>query len=128
MRGVGSARKEEVAAARVYGTEILTAKDVYESGIERILNLVPNGAACLLTIDCDGLDPSIMPAVNAPVPGGLSYRLVINLIHNLAEKADVRGFDLVEFVPEKDINGLGALTAARIIFNMIGALARSESL
>lgn len=128
MRGVGSARKEEVAAARAYGTEILTAKDVYEGGIERILNLVPDGASCLLTIDCDGLDPSIMPAVNAPVPGGLSYRLVIDLIHHLAEKADVRGFDLVEFVPEKDINGLGSLTAARIVFNMIGALARSESL
>jgi hypothetical protein len=32
---------------------------------------------------------------------------------------------LVEFVPEKDINGLAALTAARISFNMIGALVRS---
>ena len=128
MRGVGSARQAEVAAAQAYGAKILTAKDVHEGGIERVLDLVPNGAACLVTIDCDGLDPSIMPAVNAPVPGGLLYRLVIDLIHNLAEKVDVHGFNLVEFVPEKDINGLGALTAARIVFNMIGALARSESL
>ena len=127
-RGVGSARQEEVAAARAYGAEILTAKDVHEGGVERILNLVPDGAACLVTIDCDGLNPSIMPAVNAPVPGGLSYRLVVDLLHGLTEKADVHGFDLVEFVPEKDINGLGALTAARIVFNMIGTLARSNSL
>lgn len=127
MRGVGSARHEEVAAARAYGATILTAKDVYDGGIERILDLVPDGSGCLVTIDCDGLDPSIMPAVKAPVPGGLSYRQVIELIHGLTKKADVRGFDLVEFVPDKDIKGLGALTAARIIFNMIGALARSES-
>jgi len=128
MRGVGSARQEELAAALAYGAEILTAKDVYEGGIQRILNLVEDGAACLVTIDCDGLDPSIMPAVNAPVPGGLSFWQVVDLLHGLTKKADVRGFDLVEFVPGRDINGLGALTAARIVFNMIGALARSESL
>lgn len=127
MRGVGSARQEEVDAAQAYGTTILTAKDVHDGGIDRILDLVTGGSACLMTIDCDGLDPSIMPAVKAPVPGGLSYRQVIELIHGLTQKADVRGFDLVEFVPDKDINGLGALTAARIIFNMIGALARSGS-
>jgi agmatinase len=128
MRGVGSARQEEVAAAQAYGVKILTAKEVHEGGIKPILEFVPNGSACLVTVDCDGLDPSIMPAVNAPVPGGLSYRLVIDLIHNLAQKVAVRGFNLVEFVPDKDINGLGALTAARIVFNMIGALVRSESL
>jgi agmatinase len=128
MRGVGSARQEELAAALAYDAEILTAKDVHEGGIQPILNLVADGAACLVTIDCDGLDPSIMPAVNAPLPGGLSYWQVVDLLHGLTKKADVRGFDLVEFVPERDINGLGALTAARIVFNMIGALVRSESL
>jgi agmatinase len=128
LRGVGSARQEEVAAAQAYGARILTAREVHEGGIERILDLVPGGSACLVTIDCDGLDPSIMPAVNAPAPGGLSYRLVVDLIHRLVEKAEVHGFTLVEFVPQKDINGLGALTAARIVFNMIGALARSNRL
>lgn len=126
MRGVGSARIEEVDAARAYGAEIITAKEAHERGIEQILNLVPDGTACLVTIDCDGLDPSIMPAVNAPVPGGLSYRQVIDLLHGLAQKSEIHGFDLVEFAPDKDINGLGALTAARIVWNMIGALVRNK--
>lgn len=124
MRGVGSARIEEVDAARAYGAEIITAKEVHAKGVERISNLVPNGTPCLVTIDCDGLDPSIMPAVNAPVPGGLSYLQVTDLLHALAKKADIRGFDLVEFVPDKDLNGLGALTAARIVWNMLGVLVR----
>ena len=128
MRGVGSARTEEVTAAQEYGAEIFTAKAVHENGIKQILSLVPNGTACLLTIDCDGLDPSIMPAVGAPVPGGLSYQQVIELIHGLAKKTEILGFDLVEFTPKNDINGLGALTAARIIFNVIGSVARATFL
>ena len=125
MRGVGSARIEDIEAAKDYGAEIITTKSVQDNGIDEILNLVIQGSDCLLTIDCDGLDPSIMPAVNAPVPGGLSYRQIVDLLHGLTKKANVHGFNLVEFVPEKDINGLTALTAARIVFNMIGALVRS---
>jgi agmatinase len=124
MRGVGSARIEEVAAARAYGAELITAKEVHEKGVEKILSRVPDGVTCLVTIDCDGLDPSIMPAVNAPVPGGLSYRQVIDLIHGIAKKSAIHGFDIVEYVPAKDLNGIGALTAARIVFNMIGAWVR----
>jgi agmatinase len=127
IRGVGSARIEEVDAARAYGAEIITAKEVHEKGVERILNLVPDGTACLVTIDCDGLDPSIMPAVKAPVPGGLSYRQVIDLLHGLVQKSEIHGFDLVEFAPDKDTNGLGALTAARIVWNMLGALVRYKT-
>jgi agmatinase len=125
MRGVGSARAEEVEAAKAYGARIITAKNVQDDGIDRILTLVPEGSPCLLTIDCDGLDPSIMPAVNTPMPGGLSYLQVVDLLHGLTKKAKVCGFNLVEFVPEKDTDGLAALTAARMVFNMIGALIRS---
>jgi len=83
MRGVGSARIEEIDAARDYGAEIITAKNIQDGGIDEILSLVTEGSTCLLTIDCDGLDPSIMSAVNAPMPGGLSYRQVVDLLHGL---------------------------------------------
>ncbi len=126
MRGVGSARMEEVAAAKAYGAEIITAKEVHDGGVDQVLALVPDGAACLLTIDCDGLDPSIMPGVNAPVPGGLTYRQVIDLVHGLTKKVCLKGFDLVELMPKNDVNGIAALTAVRIIFNLIGSLVRSK--
>jgi len=69
MRVVGSARIQEIEAAKAYGAEIITAKNVQDGGKDQILNLVPEGSACLLTIDCDGLDPSIMPGVKAPCAG-----------------------------------------------------------
>ena len=65
-----------------------------------------------------------MPAVNAPRPGGLSYWSLVDLIHGIVNKFDIRGFDLVELCLEKDMNGLAALTAARIVANIIGALSR----
>ena len=125
MRGVGSARIEDVEAAKTYKARIITAKTVHDGGIYRILDLVTPGSACVLTIDCDGLDPSVMPAVNTPMPGGLFYPQIVDLVHGLTKKANVCGFNLVEFVPEKDTNGLAALTAARIVFNMVGGLVRS---
>jgi agmatinase len=126
MRGTGSARREEVEAAKAYGVEFITAKEVQDRGVGYILNRIPDGAACLVTIDCDGLDPSIMPAVLAPAPGGLTYRHITDLLHGLSKKASVAGFDIVELVPERDVNKLGAWTAARIICNLIGALVRSK--
>jgi agmatinase len=126
LRGVGSARMAEVKAAQEYGARIVTAKAVHEKGIQPVVDLLPDDKPCLLTIDCDGLDPRTMPAVNVPAPGGLTYQQVIALIHGLTAKAGILGFDLVEFAPENDINGLGALTAARIVLNVIGSVARSR--
>jgi agmatinase len=125
IRGVGSARLEDVEAAQACKARIITAKTIQDGGIDQILRSVAEGSSCLLTIDCDGLDPTIMPAVHTPMPGGLSYRQIVDLLHALTKKASICGFNLVEFVPEKDPNGLAALTAARIVFNMIGGLVRS---
>jgi agmatinase len=127
LRGIGSARAAEVADARGWGASIVTAAEVHRAGIGVALDRVPVGARCLITVDCDGLDPSIMPAVMAPVPGGLWYHQVLELLHGVAAKATIVGFDLVEFVPERDPNGVAALTAARVVCNGIAAIAASRA-
>jgi agmatinase len=91
--------------------------------VGRALGLVPEGAPCLVTVDCDGLDPSIMPAVKASAPGGLTYWHVVELIRGVARKTRIAGFDLVEFMPERDSHGLAARTAARLVCNAIAAIA-----
>jgi agmatinase len=125
LRGVGSARPAELADARAWGARLVLAADVHRHGIGRALELVPTGARCLVTIDCDGLDPSIMPAVAAPAPGGLTYWHVVELLHGLARTARIVGADLVEFAPARDPTGLAALTAARVVCNLIAATATS---
>ena len=69
----------------------------------------------------------MIPAVVAPAPGGLTYWQVVDLIHGIAERAQIAGMDLVEFAPDLDPNGHAALTAARLVCNTIGAVARAAA-
>jgi agmatinase len=126
QRGIGSARPGDFADAQAWGAVFVPGAAVHEHGIAPVLDVVPAGSQVLLTLDCDGLDPAIMPGVIAPAPGGLSYWQAIGILRGVAAKARIAGFDLVEFVPERDLAGLGALTAARIIVNVLGLLARSR--
>ena len=124
IRGLGSARREEVEIARDWGAEIVTACTVHEHGVSAALQHLAEGANCMITFDCDALDSGIMPAVMAPTPGGLTYTQSIDLIAGVVAKARLVAFDMIEFVPERDTNGIAAFTAARIVANTIGHLAR----
>ncbi|WP_448952444.1 agmatinase [Labrys neptuniae] len=124
LRSVGSARLEEVEAAQRYGSRFVTAREVHAQGVAAALRHIPAGAEVVITLDCDGLDPSIMPGVAARTPGGLNYTQVIELIAGVGERARIAGVDLVELYPPADIDGLSALTAFRLLVNVIGAIAR----
>jgi len=52
-----------------------------------------------LSLDLDVFDPSIMPSVSNPVPGGLGFDDVLSLIENLAKNKKIIGIDIVEFCP-----------------------------
>lgn len=125
MRGLGSAREREVKDASAWGASVVTARDIHHDGADAALSLIPMGARCLVTLDCDALDSSVMPAVAYPSPGGLTFIQVIDLIQGAAQKAKIAGFDLIEFVPKKDRGGLAAFAAARIVCNVLGCLARA---
>jgi agmatinase len=124
IRSVGSARVAEVEAARRHGSRLVTAREVHTQGVEGALRHIPEGARTVVTLDCDGLDPGIMPGVAARTPGGLGYTQAIDLIAGLGRRARIAGFDLVELYPPADIDGLSALTAARLLVNAIGTIVR----
>ncbi len=71
MRGV-CARADDVRAARSWESHFVRSAEVHHLGLRPVLDLIPPGARCFVTIDCDGLDPSIMPVIIAPAPGGLT--------------------------------------------------------
>lgn len=123
MRGMGSAREGEVRDATAWGAKLITAATIHEKGIGEALSLIKAGSPLLITLDCDALDWSIMPAVTYPSTGGLTHTQVTRLIQGAIAKARLVGFDLMEFVPKNDQGGIGAFTAARIICNVIGSLA-----
>jgi agmatinase len=124
LRSVGSARLAEIEAAQHYGSRFVTAREVHANGVDAALQRIPEGAQVVITLDCDGLDPGIMPGVAARTPGGLTYTQAIDLIAGVGKRARIAGFDLVELYPPADIDGLSALTAARLLVNAIGTIVR----
>jgi agmatinase len=77
------------------------------------------GEKVYITIDCDGLDPAVMPAVGTPEPGGLSWRELLALLKRVISQKAVVAADVVELCP---IPGLVAPTflAARLVYKLIG--------
>lgn len=126
IRGQGSAGPAEVNAAIAYGAHLISAHDVHSLGMADILERIPEGGNYYITLDADGMDPSVMPAVAYPAPGGLLYDQLRTLIQGLVKKGRVVGMDIVEITPSRDFNNLTAITASRVINMLIGAIARSE--
>ena len=73
-----------------------------------------------ISIDLDGLDPAYAPGVSHPEPGGLSTRDIINFISNI--EGEIIGADIVEYNPYKDINEITAITAAKLLKELIGKI------
>lgn len=73
-----------------------------------------------VSIDMDSLDPAFAPGVSHPEPGGLSTRDIIQIIHQL--KGEVVGGDIVEVNPECDINNITAITAAKLMKEILGKM------
>ena len=73
-----------------------------------------------LTIDVDGLDPSVIPSTGTPLPNGLSWRQAMEVIRVLAmeSRAKLIGADIVEFVPSAVLPGCdpaAARLAAKVL-------------
>lgn len=70
-----------------------------------------------LTFDLDAFDPSIMPSVGTPEPGGLYWHETIKFIEEIAKKVNIVGADVVELMP---IPGLHApnFLAAKLAYNI----------
>lgn len=124
QRGIGSARLSDVADARNWGVEFVSGREVARDGIGRALALVPEGSEVVICLDCDALYPAVMPAVIGRTAGGLTFEQVLGLVEGVAAKARIVGFDMVEFMPERDVDGQGALVAAQLLAAVLGVIAR----
>jgi agmatinase len=123
MRGLGSGNASQTADARAWGAQLVESRRFHQDGAEAALASIAPGSQVLITIDCDGLDPAVLPAVNMPTPGGLTYEDVMAILHGVAARAKIAGFILTEYVPERDdAHRLSALTAARIVAVALGLI------
>lgn len=73
-----------------------------------------------VTIDIDVIDPAFAPGVGTPEPCGFSTKELLNSLYGLKElRDDIIGFDVVEFSPVYDVDGITSVAAAKIVREMI---------
>jgi agmatinase len=115
LRGIGGSRTSELEDARAAGHRLIPAAEVHERGHRWLRDQLPLGGDVFVSIDVDGLDPTVAPATGWPQPGGLSFRHIAGIIAELSRTARIIGGDVVELLPCRDVNGLTALTATRLL-------------
>jgi len=94
-----------------------------ETSIDEILDRLTD--TVYLTFDLDGFDPSFMPAVGTPEPGGLGWYETLKLLRFLAERKRVVGFDVMELCPLPGQISSDFI-AAKLVYKIIGYLVAAE--
>jgi agmatinase len=99
--GVRMSNAAEVAFARAHRERlrIWHADEVHAGGWQAELAERLRGRRVYLTIDVDGLDPSIVPATGTPVPDGLTWHETMEIVRTVAGTAEIVGIDCVELAP-----------------------------
>lgn len=72
-----------------------------------------------ITIDADGFDPSIVPAVGTAEPGGLFWEETLELLRTVCKERKVVGFDVVEIAPAEG-STLSEFTMAKLVYRLMG--------
>jgi agmatinase len=97
--GIRSFSPEEAQLIRQRGYTPFYAHEIGpfdNSWIDLVVEALPE--MVYITLDLDGLDPSVIPGTGTPEPGGLSYRQVINLIKRVGSDRKVVAADINELV------------------------------
>lgn len=106
------------------------------AGGRPMLSIIDEAIAALpervyITVDIDGLDPSLCPSTGTPVPGGLSFQHLSLLLDRLARTGRVIvGFDVVEVAPGPGPLGscIDSIMGARTLLRVCGAALRSQGM
>ncbi len=124
--GIRSISAEEARSLDGLPTRIFCAKDIVgrtDWWDEAVDGLTEN---VYLTIDIDGLDPSLVAQTGTPEPGGLGWYETVGLIRTLARKRRVVGMDLTEYsyVEGQDAS---AFLCAKLIYKSLAFIFEQQT-
>lgn len=120
--GIRAQSVEERKLIKDHRINTFYAKDIVgrQGWIEEVVNKLKSKV--YITIDCDGLDPSVIPATGTPEPGGLLWYETVNLMRTVCRSKNVIGFDVVELAPVRSSHH-SEDTLAKLIYKIMGYIA-----
>jgi len=112
--------KGDLPTTIYWARDIVGRTDWIDEAVDRLRHYV------YLTIDIDGLDPSIVPTTGTPEPGGLGWYETLTLIRRLAEKKRVVGMDLVEYSYNEHYDS-PAFLCSKLVYKSLAYIFRDET-
>ena len=124
--GIRSISADEARELDELPTRIFWARDIVgrdDWWYDAVEGLTEN---VYLTIDIDGLDPSLVSATGTPEPGGLGWYDAIGLIRTLARNRNVVGMDLTEYSYVEG-QSASAFLCAKLIYKTLAFVFEKET-
>lgn len=118
--GIRSVCTEEVEYVRAHPdrARVWYAEQVHEDDWRSELIARIRGKRVFLTIDVDGLDPSIVPATGTPEPDGLTWRETLAILRTVTAHAEVVALDCVELAPTEGLH-MADFAVAKLLYKTI---------
>jgi agmatinase len=119
IRSFGSSKTSDLEEARRWGAKIHSAQEIHADGMKSVVDSLPVGGQFFVSLDVDGLDPSVVPGTIALAPGGIMWWEMVELFEELAKKGNIVGLNVVELAPQNDLNQISMITAGRLILKLL---------
>ncbi|MGB2696835.1 MAG: agmatinase [Candidatus Zixiibacteriota bacterium] len=124
--GIRSISNDETSFAGKEKIKIFSAKDIKDKPelTDGVLDLLSENV--YITFDLDFLDPSIIPAVGTPEPGGLLWYETLDFLKKVIENKNIVGLDVVELTPLPGIIAPDFLVA-KLLYKIIGYISSTAN-
>ncbi|MBL7958904.1 agmatinase [bacterium] len=123
--GIRAQCMEERQLILKHNIDTFYAKDIYNQThwMEKAIGKLQDKV--YITIDCDGFDPSIIPATGTPEPGGLGWFDTLEFLRKVSEQKTVIGFDIVELAPTKT-SPISDYNLAKLAYRLMGYIIKKK--
>lgn len=125
VRGIKSTDQEYRESLRK-GNVVLSAEAIAGRGAAAVLDEIGEVGNYYVSLDIDGLDPSIAPGTESPEADGLTFRQAKTLLRGLAQRGNLVGVDIVEVNPYLDHAELTQHIAVQLLLEAIASKWRPQ--
>jgi agmatinase len=118
--GIRSICKEEADLIKEKQLAVFRAREIVAQAdwMDRALASIQTPKV-FITVDLDGIDPTLIPGVGTPEPGGLNWYSLLTFLQRIFATHQVIGCDVMELAPIAD-SVVSEFTAAKLVYKLIG--------
>ncbi len=117
--GVRSLSVEEAEEIQEDHLSVFTMEKLRNTADWETLSISQLSDTVYVTLDLDVLDPSVLPTVGTPEPGGMGWVELLCYLRKVFQEKHVVGVDVVELCPRPGME-YGVFSAAKLVYRMIG--------